>query len=444
MKNKMFDDFYRNVLIRVVLSLGDSAMHTKIMSYYKQIGKMKHWNKEEIDVWQNLKLRNLIEHAYNNVPYYNHIMKKLNLYPSDITSVADLKKLPILKKSDIMNAYNEFIPLNINKFKFKNHATGGSTGNPLKFKLDLNSWSFNFVHKYKSWENRGYKLGEKFVALGSSSLFPTKKKSYKHEIFYQLIGKVPFNGVNVSNSVMSSYLDYIYRNKINYIYGYASAIYSLAKYAEESNFKYLNLKACFTTSETLTEDYRNTIENVFHCNVVDDYGARDGGLSAIEQSISNYNVAYNCIVEVEPSGQDLNTGKILATDLLNFAFPFIRYEIGDEVTLKESNSYNGQTIAKVWGRIPDIIRLGNGRVLTGPGFTILFKDLNVIAYRIRKINDFAIQIEIQKDEKYTDKEEALIFDTFKKHSGKECRISIKYIETFKLENSGKRRYFLSS
>ena len=51
------------------------------------------------------------------------------------------------------------------------------------------------------------------------------------------------------------------------------------------------------------------------------------------------------------------------TNLLNYAMPLINYELGDEVKIKENTgNYNGQVIEEVYGRIPDIIRLENGRI----------------------------------------------------------------------------------
>ena len=73
--------------------------------------------------------------------------------------------------------------------------------------------------------------------------------------------------------------------------------------------------------------------------------------------------------------------------------------------------HNGQAINKVFGRTSDVIRLENGRVLTGPGFTILFKDMPVEAYSIEKNGENSIKCYIKRQTDYN-----------KKHAGIETKI----------------------
>ena len=441
----MLQNKYSHLLKDLIMPLADRVMHTKIMYYLKQIENMSQWSSAEIDNWQNEKLQRLIEHAYANTEYYHDLMNKLKLNPSDIKTKNDLNKLPILTKKDIANNYKKIIPQNIKNFYYKNHSTGGSTGEPMRFLLDLKSWSFMSAYGIYSWEKFGYNYGDSYVALGSSSLFPTEKKSIKHNIYYSLIRKFPFSAMNLSDEVLLNYISEIKNRKIKFIYGYASAIYLLANFVLKKRIDLYNIIICFSTSEILTEEYRSVIEKAFHCKVVDCYGARDGGLSAYEVKPHQYHVGYNCIAELKESRN--STGEILTTDLLNYAFPFIRYQLGDEITLSNSDNrkskFNGQVITKVFGRIPDVMKLENGNILTGPGFTILFKDLHVKAYRLKKIGYMQIECGIKKNIGYTKDEESLIIATLKKHAGEDCDIKIKYIEEFELLRSGKRHYFIS-
>ena len=126
--------------------------------------------------------------------------------------------------------------------------------------------------------------------------------------------------------------------------------------------------------------------------------------------------------------------------------PFIRYEIGDVVKLKdykESTGYNGQVIQKVYGRSSDVFRLGNGRVLTGPGFTVLFRDKNVNAYRMKLIDPFTILIELKKNRQYSAANENDILSALKKQAGDDCKIIIRHVKDFSKHPNGKMNYFLT-
>ena len=441
----MLQNKYSHLLKDLIMPLADRAMHTKVMYYLKQIENMSKWSSAEIEKWQNERLQKLIEHVYTNTEYYHNLMNKLKLNPSDIKTKKNLSKLPILTKEDIINNYKRIVPKNINTFYYKKHSTSGSTGEPMKYLLDFNSWSFTSAYGIYSWEELGYNYGDPCAILGSSSLFPKNKKSFKHKIQNRLLRRYPLNAMNLSDKILFNHVKKIKIKKIKFIYGYASAIYLLGKFVLERNIDLSNVKICFSTSEILTDEYRHTIEKALHCKVVDCYGARDGGLSAYEIKPHEYHVSYNSIVELKELKN--NSGEILTTDLLNYAFPFIRYQLGDEITLADPTihkyNFNGQIITRVWGRIPDIMKLGNGNVLTGPGFTILFKDLHVKAYRFKKIGYMKIECDIQKNIGYTKDEESLIIATLKKHAGEDCDIKIKYIDEFELPLSGKRHYFIS-
>ena len=431
------------ILFHIVMNVADRAMKTNIVKWYLLIKKMNKWDNLKVINWQNDNLKKLIVHFYENTVYYKKLLDDYGIDPYKIASIDDLKSIPPLTKKIIQEHFNELIPKNIDKIPFKNAATGGSTGDPLKFNLDLNSWSYTTASNILSFELKGLHYGDKYVALGSSSLFPVSEKSRLHNLYYWLRKKLPMNGMNMSDEVMEKQISYIIKNKIKYIYGYASAIYLLAKYVKSSNLQ-ITLNACFPTSEILTDDYRKQIEDAFHCIVMDGYGARDGGITADELTPGFYHVGYNSIAEVVNCFTE-NTGKLLVTDLLNYAFPFIRYEIGDEVTLDPDSVkfYNGQVISKVLGRESNVIHLENGHNLTGPGFTILFKDLNVIAYKIYKAGNLKIKIDIQPNEKYSKEEEKIIYETMKKHAGNNCEVSIEYFEKFDTDKSGKRNYFFN-
>ena len=195
--------------------------------------------------------------------------------------------------------------------------------------------------------------------------------------------KIGLNGVNMSDKACDEYVDIIKKQKIQFIYGYASAIYILAKYVHNNKIT-LNISACMPTSEGLTSQYKKTIIQAFNCNILNVYGANDGGITAFAFNESCFKVGYNTIVRFKKISE--GHYKILLTDLFNYAMPLINYEIGDEVVLYKDNNhdYNGQIFDEILGRTSDIITLENGNVLTGPGFTILFKDIPADYYYISK------------------------------------------------------------
>ena len=248
--------------------------------------------------------------------------------------------------------------------------------------------------------------------------------------------------MNLSDERLRECVELLKRKKIHYIYGYASSIFLLAKYVEDNHLESsLDIRACFPTSEILTDVYRETMERVFKCPVSDMYGAHDGGIIA-HKNAEAYKVGYNCIVQTDVPGE---VGPAYLTDVTNNAFPFIRYKLGDEVELGEgyNDFFNGQILNKVIGRTSDVIRLENGRILTGPGFTILFSKLPVKGYRIYKSGSLQISVEMVKEKTFTDQDEQLVLDTMHKHAGPDCEIVVKYADSIQTRVNGKNLYFLN-
>lgn len=431
------------ILLNIVFPIADFVMGTCAMKWYKQITLMNKWDKNEVEAWQLKQLHSLLEHAYNNTKYYREVFDNLSLKPSDIKCFEDLSKLPILTRDVIKQRYNDIIPSNIKKIPHRTSHTGGSTGEPMKYICDENTWGFVTAMKIFSWKTTGYKYGDLFLSLGSSSLFPVNKKSLIHEIYFKLRNTIPLNGMNMDATTCEKYINIAKRYKVQYIYGYATAIYLLAKYCIENNIQY-QFKVAYCTAEKLHIQYRETIQKAFSCQVMDCYGSKDGGVTAYEVESGVYHVGYGAYFEV--SSKNDSPAPLYATNLIDFAFPTIRYANGDEVVMCSDDvksNYNGQKMKEVVGRTSDVVALSNGHKLTTSGFNSLFRTFNVDAFRIKKVGDLSILVQIVKRTNFTDSEHELLYNTIKKYVGDECEVTFEYVEKMEPLKNGKRSFLMN-
>ena len=144
---------------------------------YKRVVKNQWKTYEELKEEQGKQLSLMTNFAYKNVPYYHKLFDDLKLSPDDIKKVEDLEKLPILTKEIIKQNWEDFKPINLNKMKYYNDATGGSTGTPFKYRLYKFDRFLGGAMLYKGWGYAGYELGDKMVFLAGASL-DIGKKSY--------------------------------------------------------------------------------------------------------------------------------------------------------------------------------------------------------------------------------------------------------------------------
>ena len=424
----------------IVFPLADKVMKTKLMYYYHKIKQMEKWSAVEIENWQFENLKKLIAYAYENTVYYKELFDRIQIKPEDIRTTSDLSKIPFLTRELILENFDKLVSKKVKTIPHIQVMTGGTTGTPMTYLLDKISWSFSNADYIVNWEKAGFKFGDKHVALGGSSIFGGHGSSLKHIIYYGLKGKIKLDGMNLSDEVLKSYVDLIKKKRIKYIYGYASSIYLLAKYVATHKIS-LKINACFPTSEILTDNYREAILEAFNCKIVNCYGAHDGGITAFEHKRDTFEVGYNVFIRVQTNK---TKGPILLTNLLNYAMPMINYQLGDEVKIKESTSgYNGQVIEKVYGRIPDIIRLENGRILTGFSFFERIFNLPVKAWSLEKKKMNTLLCKVIKQHGYDESDEETLITKLKEYAGEDVTIEVKYFDKFKLTPSGKRNYYLN-
>ena len=106
-------------------------------------------------------------------------------------------------------------------------------------------------------------------------------------------------------------------------------------------------------------EYRKTLQEVFKCPVYDEYGAGDGGIDAHECLLQDglHISEERCVIEITNKDgnvlPDGGIGYVTSTDLGNYAFPFIRYQVGDMAYIKPEKCSCGRAsrvIGQVIGR----------------------------------------------------------------------------------------------
>lgn len=343
-----------------------------IRNQWKPYGELKHE--------QEMQLRILIKFSYENVPYYHSLFKSLDLLPEDIRTTNDLEKLPVLTKERIKEHWEEFKPIKLSSMKCYSQATGGSTGTPMQYRLSKRDRFLGGALLYRGWGYGGYELGDKMVFLAGSSLDVGTKShliNKAHEVARNLRKLSSFD---MGESEMRGYADILRSFRPCFIRGYASSIYFFARWMEENRITIPALEGVYTTAEKLFPHMRKTIGDVFDCDVYDNYGLNDGGISAYECSEHtglHIDTERSLMEVVDDIGCQVGSGegRILATSLYNYAMPFIRYVTGDEGSLLGEPCSCGREyplLKEVMGRQQEMLVTPEGTHIHGEFFTHIF------------------------------------------------------------------------
>ncbi|MFW5982948.1 MAG: hypothetical protein ACOCQ4_00465, partial [bacterium] len=111
---------------------------TKILSWYNIIKNNESFTKTDIEDYQLIELKKLLNHVNGNVPFYTNLFRKMNFSASDVSSIKDIEVLPPLTKSIISDNFNLLLPKSLNKINYQKRSTGGTTGTPHKYYSDMN------------------------------------------------------------------------------------------------------------------------------------------------------------------------------------------------------------------------------------------------------------------------------------------------------------------
>ncbi len=355
--------------------------------------KSQWWSPSELEQFQQQRLQALLKHAYTNVLYYHTMFNQLGLRPEDIKNTDDLQVLPILTKGIIRNNLDDLIAKNYSKEELMPCATGGSTGEPLRFFIDKRWGVWNIAAAYREWGWAGYNLGDKIAYLWGAHQDLSHQAELRAKISNLIHRRIMLDAFNMTERNLQEYAQILRKFRPKIINAYASAMYLMARFMEKKGIDDVMPKAVLTTADMLIKYKREVIERVFGCEVFDYYSGRDTTLQAGEcPKHSGYHLAIeNAVVEFIKGNKRVSPGelgKIIITDLCSYAMPFIRYEIGDLGVPSDEMCSCGRGLPlmkSIRGRILDTIITPDGKYLTGEFFPAIFAD-----YGVKGIDEFQI------------------------------------------------------
>ncbi|MFC1902946.1 phenylacetate--CoA ligase family protein [Chloroflexota bacterium] len=406
---------------------------------------------EELKIRQEEKLRRLVHHAYENVPYYRKRFDSFGIGPEDIHTLQDLPKIPITTRIEIRRNFpSEMIAKNIPASRCMLMTTSGSTGTPLAFYLDKASKDYTRASFLLFLHWAGIKPGDRSVWIGGALQQPLKTRVSN---ILQRRSRISVHDLTVPN--MEFWLQSLARMKPAFIAGQALAIFRLARAAINFGID-IRPKAVVSTGETMPS--REVVEQAFRCPVFDRYGnmEMDGFLAQnCLEGTSLYVNTELCILEViDSQGNNVKpgeVGKIVLTDLTNNVMPFIRYDPQD-LARAGSKCPCGRgfpLISNIEGRSTEALLTPNGQVITPIilGWH-LFRPYGYVDYFLK------YQAEQNEPDRITFRFVPLkpinegvrrrLYNDLRELLGEEVEINLEFVDDIPLEASGKQLVIKSS
>ncbi len=442
------------MLHNLVFKAGYSLKRPGVIPHYRHFQETQWLPFDHLKDRQEQQLARLIEFAYENVPYYSKLLKSLGLTPGDVTTIEDLEKLPVLTKQTVKENRQDFVPKSINKLRYLNLSTTGSTGEPFKYRVSTDCYERGLGLLYRGWGYPGYQLADKVAIIEGSSSISTPQSRLGKMFRHFFLNFRSYTSFTMTPESLQGYFNLINAWRPSFVRGYASSIHLFAKFIQDSNLELrFQPKAVFTTSEMLFGGQRKVIEEAFNARVFDHYGLVDGGISAYEceEHCGMHIDMERAILEtVDDEGRQIvnQEGKILATSLYNYALPFIKYDTGDIGTVSDSKCACGRKTALLkgfLGRTNDSLELG-GVTISNPSYSEMLGNFDIEQFQIIQEDPAAITFRIIAGKTYQKEDEKsierIMGDLLAKHVAK-ADIRFEYVNTIPVTEAGKYKFIIN-
>lgn len=340
----------------------------KYLDIYKN---SQYWSFNDLAHYQEVQLKKLLIEAYTAPFYYGRydLDSLLKLKGKDFLK-AFRDSVPVLEKQDLIKFQNELRTKKSGRTSLK--TTGGSTGEPVTVYKNSLGLTCERAATWRAYEWAGISIGDKQARFWGVP--HSKKNRIKAGLIDFVANRQRFSAFDLDEVALANITSKIIRFKPRYLYGYVSAIRTLAEYVLARNEPdEWPFSVIITTSEVLTNKDRDIIRQAFHKPVFNEYGCGEVGSIAHECQEGNLHImAENIYLEQDVSGE------LIITDLHNQVMPLIRYKVGDFATLSDENCKCGVTLPilkNIGGRAYDLIETPEGRKIHPESVIYIFEEL---------------------------------------------------------------------
>ena len=318
---------------------------------------------EDLHKMQEERLRYFVRYAYNHSLFYRQRFMEAGVEPDDIKKLSDVTKLPFTSKRDLRNTYPTGMFCLPKNWVVRYHVSSGTTGKPTVVGYtqgDVDTWSESLARGLTS------------IGLGRGDVIQV---SYGYGLFTGGLG-LHYGSERIGATVLPTGTGNTER-QIELMQDLGSTAIACTP----SYFLYINevaqkmgvsirddtkLKAGIFGAEPWSDETRRRIEDSTGIKAYDIYGTSEmSGPLFTECHLQNgiHIWADMFLIEViDPKTMeqvdDGERGELVVTSLDKWAFPLIRYRIGDITILNNEPCECGRThprIMRILGRTDDMI-----------------------------------------------------------------------------------------
>jgi phenylacetate-CoA ligase len=343
--------------------------------------------------------KNILLHAYDSSDFYRNLYDASGFNRNDLSQKENFKFLPTLSREDIRNNFERIVSSKTRRTDLGISTTGGSTGIPLTIGTDQ-----RHALEVISWRRLEYWGSSPSDASGYIyRVIPTGTSAIARGLYHYPTRRSYLSATAMNEHAMNRFAGELLSKNAQYLVSYVGALKIFGDYVRDAQIKFPSLRFIWSTAAPMPRYLREELENTFGCPIYTQYGSCEFYWIASERlDRTGLDVDWDIrkVEVVDTQYQDVGPeayGELLVTDLLNYAFPLIRYRIGDRGRFLSGGNEAEDLFPKldyVKGRVSDIIQLKNGKKIPGEFWTTIFDNYadQIAGFAIHQQQDYQIRI----------------------------------------------------
>lgn len=345
---------------------------------------------------QDRRATKLLLHAFRTTDYYRDTFHEAGFTENDLTVAENFVHLPLLTKEQIRDAGAALSSRVVPDRQRLPSRTGGSTGMPLVVYNDDSAPTAAMWWRLYRWWGVHPSDDVAFIYRQARSGVQAAKYALRWWPTRHLL----LDARNTTDETIEDFRQQWLRRPPALLVGYVEAVHQFARYVAQSGHKLPAPTAISVTASSLHAGQRRYIEDHLGAPVFDTYRTAEVPWIAAECSAREGLHVQADIRRVDivtddgrpcPEGE---SGSVAVTDLENYAFPLIRYSIGDRGHYLSEPCRCGMSLPRLSpldGRHADVMHTPSGRIVSG-GYGGLFNKWPglVRQFQIHQAADYSI------------------------------------------------------
>ncbi|MFA5545157.1 MAG: hypothetical protein WDA14_05875 [Sphaerochaetaceae bacterium] len=389
---------------------------------------------------QKTAIEELIRHATDTTEFYK-----------DLSGKIQLQEFPVINKHIVKGNSVKFTSkLYFNKKTYEMH-TSGSTGTPFKVIQNNEKKKRVYAEVIFFSELSGYRVGNHLIFLRAMTKHSNKSKLKQIMQNESLIDISKLDDLHIGK-VIDQIRNINKKNSL--VLAYASTYDSIKDFYSRKNLSFQdkdNFCGIISSSETLFSETRELVSKIFNAQVFNRYSNQENGI--IAQDCPGYEDHFvinesSYFIEILSLEKDIpvpegEVGRIVVTDLYNYAMPLIRYDTGDigSFGTVEINGIKKKVIKQLMGRKVDLIYDTSGNKLSPHIITNIFWRYSTLSqFQFIQRTERHYHIKLNSHSLFDEEE---LVSTLFGVLGANAEFSIEYVDEIPILSSGKRNYIIN-